>query len=115
MATTLESVSKIAEIEELIIAIGTMVGRELLVIDPQGITHSMEKTGDGVGADDDPEVAERHGNLFGGASGPLQPCNGIAGGIVFEQKLDQRDDVGGFFSTDLRPPPERRVRPEVTS
>ena len=29
---------------------------------------------------------------------------------VFEQELDQCDDVGGFFSTGLRPPPERRVR-----
>ncbi len=114
VAPTLESVSKIAEIEELIIAIGTVVGRELLVIDPQGIAHLMEKTGDGVGADDDTEIAQRHSNLLGSASGPLQPCDGIAGGVVFEQKLDQYDDVGGFFSTGLRPPPERRVRPEVT-
>jgi hypothetical protein len=114
MATTLESVSKIAKVEELIIAIGTVVGREFLVIDPKGIAHPMEKTGDGLGADDDPEVAQRHGNLLRGASGPLQPGDGIAGGVVFEQKLDQCDDVGDFFSAGLRPPPERRARPEVT-
>jgi hypothetical protein len=45
VAPTLESVSKVAEIEELIIAIGTVVGRELLVIDPQGIAHPMEEAG----------------------------------------------------------------------
>jgi hypothetical protein len=57
VATPLESVSKVAKVEELIIAIGTVIGREFLVIDPKGIAHPMEKTGDGVGADDDTEVA----------------------------------------------------------
>ena len=74
----------------------------------------MEETGDGVGTDHDTEVAERHGYLICGSPGPLPSSDGIAGGVVFEQKLDQGDDVGGFFSTSLRPPPERRVRPVVT-
>lgn len=112
--TALKSVSKIAQVEELIIAIGTVVGGEFLVIDAQGIAHLMEEAGNGVGADDDTEVTQRHGNLVGSSPGPLQPSDGIAGGVVFEQELDQRDDVGGFFSTRLRPPPERRVRPVVT-
>jgi hypothetical protein len=73
----------------------------------------MEETSDGVGTDDDAEVTQRHGNLVGSSSGPLQPSDGIAGGVIFEQELDQRDDVGGFFSTRWRPPPERRVRPAV--
>jgi hypothetical protein len=74
----------------------------------------MEETGYGVGADGDTEVAQRHGNLVGGAPRPLQPGDGISGSVVFEQELDQRDDFGGFFSTGLRPPPERRVRPVDT-
>ena len=62
----------------------------------------------------DTEVAQRHGNLFRRLPRPLQAGDGITGSIVFEQELDQRDDVGGFFWTDLRPPPERRMRPGVT-
>ena len=34
-ATALESVAKIAEVEKLIVAIGTIVGGEFLVIDAQ--------------------------------------------------------------------------------
>ena len=56
-----------------------------------------------------PKSPKRHGDLVGSAPGPLQPGDGIASSVVFEQKLDQCDDVGGFFSTRLRPPPERRV------
>ena len=74
----------------------------------------MEQAGDGVGTDCDAEVAERQGKLGGCSTGPLQAGNGIAGSVVVEQESDQRDDVGGFFSIGLRPPPERRVRPEDT-
>ena len=104
---------KITKVEELIIAIGAEIGGEFLVIDAQGIAHLMEETSDGIGTDEDTEVAQRHGDLVGSSPGPLQPSDGIAGRVVFEQELDQRDDVGGFFSTRLRPPPERRVRPVV--
>jgi Ni2+-binding GTPase involved in maturation of urease and hydrogenase len=38
----LKSVSEITEVEELIVAIGAVVGREFLVIDAQGIAHLME-------------------------------------------------------------------------
>jgi len=110
----LEALTKIAQIEELIIAIEAKVGGEFLVIDAKGIAHLVEKTSDGVGANTDTEVAQCHGDLIGRATGPLQPGDGIASGVVFEQELDQCDDVGGFFSTGLRPPPERRVRPVDT-
>ena len=110
----MEALTKIAQIEELIVAVGAKVGGEFLVIDAQGLAHLMEETSDGVRANTDTEVSERHGNLLGSAPRPLQPGDGIASGIVFQQELDQCDDVGSFFSTGLRPPPERRVPPVDT-
>jgi hypothetical protein len=74
---------------------------KLLVIDTQGVSHLMEEPGDGIGADDDTEVCQRHGYLVGSSSGPLQPRDGIAGRVVFEQELDQDDDVEGFFFSPL--------------
>lgn len=84
------------------------------MINPKGIAHLMEKTGDRVGADRDTEIAQGHGHLGRGSPRPLQAGDRITGGVVFEQEFDQGDDGGGFFSTGLRPPPERRVRPDVT-
>jgi hypothetical protein len=48
----------------------------------------MEKPCDGIGADDDAEVSQRHGNLVGSSPRPFQPGEGIAGGVVFERELD---------------------------
>ena len=110
----MEALPKITQVEELIITIGTEVGGEFLAIDAERIAHLMEEASYGVGTDDNAEVAQRHGNLVGSSPGPLQASDGIASGIVFEKELDQCDDVGGFFSTRLRPPPVRRVRPVVT-
>src|SRR5712692_10832132 len=61
----LKSVTQIAEVEELMVAIGTVVGGESLVIDTKRIAPLMEKTGDRVGTDDDAEVAQCLGNLVG--------------------------------------------------
>jgi len=110
----LEALPKISEVEELIIAIGTMVGGDLLLIEPQRIAHLAKETRDGVGTDDDAEVAEGDGYLISSSPGPLEPSDRIAGSIVFEQKLDQRDYFGVFFSVALRPPPDWRMRPVVT-
>ncbi len=110
----LETLPKITKVEELVVAIGAVVRRKGLAIDAQRIAHLMEETSDGVGTDEHAEVTQRHGDLVGSSPGPLQPGDGIAGGIVFEQELDQPDDIGGFFSIRWRPPPERRVRPVDT-
>jgi len=84
VAASLEAVSQITQVEELIVTIGTMVGGEFLVIDSQGIAHLMEETGDSVGADDDTEVAQCHGHLGRRPPRPLQAGDGITGGVVFE-------------------------------
>ena len=84
----LKSVAQIAEVEELMVAIGTVVGGEFLVIDAKGIAHLMEEAGDGAGANQDTEVTQRHGHLGGGSSRPLQTRHGITGGVVFKQELD---------------------------
>src|SRR5258707_13298890 len=60
-STALEALTKIAQIEELIISVGTKVGGEFLVIDTQGKAHLVKKASDGVGANTDTEVAQRHG------------------------------------------------------
>src|SRR5215472_2435203 len=114
MAATLESLSQIAEIKELIVTIGRVIGGEFLVIETQGIAHLMEQASDGVGTDSDAEVGERQGNLGRRSTGPFQASDRIASGVVIEQEFDQSDDVGGFFSIGLRLPPERRARPGDT-
>ena len=84
----LKSVAQVAEIEELMVAIGTVVGGKVLVIDAQGIAHLMEEAGNGVGTDYDAEVTQRPGNLVRSSPGPLQTREGITGGVVFQQELD---------------------------
>jgi hypothetical protein len=54
------------------------------VIETQRISHLVEEPSDRIGADDDPEIRQRHGNLFGSAAGPFQASNGIPGRVVFE-------------------------------
>ena len=80
--TALKPVAKIAEVEELLVTIGTVVGGEFLVIDAKGIAHLMEETSHGVGTDDDAEVIQCPGNLVRSSPRPLQTRDGIAGGVV---------------------------------
>jgi len=83
--TARESVAKVTEVEKLTVAIGTVIGGKLLVIEAQRRAPLMEQAGDGAGAHPDPEVSERHGHLGGGGSPrPLRAGDGIPSGVVFE-------------------------------
>ena len=115
LAPALKLVAKIADVQKLLIAIGTRIGGQLFVVDAQRLAHLMEQPRHGVGADGDAIVGQRHRDSGGGAAGPLQSSDRVARRVVVQQKPDQGDDVGCFFSTVGRPAPERRVRPETTS
>ena len=52
---------------------------------------------------------------LGGLASPLQPGDGVSGGIVLQKNLDGIDYFGRFFSTGLRPPPILRTRSTFTS
>jgi hypothetical protein len=113
--TALEVMAQVADVQKLLVAIGTGIGGELLVVDPERIAHLAEQTPDRVRTDGDAKVAERQGHFGRGAAGPFHTGDGIPGGVVLQQELDQGDEVGRFFSAGGRPPPPRRTRPGATS
>src|SRR5580658_10602545 len=53
--TALEAVAQLGEIFELKVTVRTAAGRDLLLIDPQGIAHVMEQTSHGVRGDGNAE------------------------------------------------------------
>jgi hypothetical protein len=77
--------------------------------------HLVEKASDRVGRNWDVDLLEDLGDLLRRLAGPLQPGDGISGGIVFQQNLDGIDYFGRFFSTGLRPAPALRARSTSTS
>src|SRR5205814_2625392 len=91
------------------------VGGDLLAIDTQREIHLVEKTSDGVGRDWNVDLLENLRDLLGRLAGPLQPGDGIAGGIVFQENLDGIDYVGRFFSARMRPAPALRAPSISTS
>ena len=77
--------------------------------------HLVEKTSDRIGRDGNIDLLENLGDLLGRLPGPLQPGNGISGGVVLQKDLDGIDYFGRFFSTGLRPAPALRARSTSTS
>ena len=104
-----------ADLLELLIAVWGGIGGDLLAIDAQREIHLVQKTSDRVGRDRNVDLLKNLGDLLGGLTGPLQPGDGISGGIVLQKDLDGLDYFGRFFSTGLRPAPVLRARSTSTS
>jgi hypothetical protein len=69
MATT-EAIAQLGQIFELKIPLGTTTGRNLLLIDSQGIAQVMEQTGDGIRRDGNAEFRQLLGNSGCSATRP---------------------------------------------
>jgi hypothetical protein len=114
-ALSLEACAKRADMLELLIAVGAGVGGDLLSVDAQREIHLVEKTSHRIGRDRDVDLLENFRDLLSRLASPLQPGNGIPGGVVFQKNLDGIDYFGRFFSTRLRPAPALRARSTSTS
>lgn len=103
------------DIVELSIAVWAGVGGERLAINAQRVVHVVKEARDRVGRDGDRSLLQKTGDLAGCSTTPLQTGNWIACSVVCQEMLDERDYFGRFFSTDFRPAPARRTRPNSTS
>ena len=128
----LEASPQRADKLELLIAVGTGVGGDLLAIDAQRKIHLVQKTSDSIGRDRNVDLLKNLGDLLRRLAGPLQPGDGISGRVVLQKNLDGLDYFRRFFSTvckatvlgvclcgglahGLRPPPVLRARSTSTS
>src|ERR1700686_2095073 len=98
----LETGSQRANMLELLIAVGTGVGGDLLAVDAQREIHLVQKASDRIGRDRNADLLKNFSDLLGCLAGPLQPRDGISGGVVFQKNLDGFDYFGRFVSTGLR-------------
>ena len=110
----LETGSQRANMLELLIAVGAGVGGDLFSVHAQREIHLVQKTSDRIGRYRNVDLLKNLGDLLGRLAGPLQPGDGIAGGVVLQKNFDGLDYFGRFFSTGLRPPPVLRVRSTST-
>ena len=112
---SLEASLQRADMLELLIAVGTGVGGDLLAVDTQREVHLVQETSDRIGRDRNADLLKNLGDLLGRLAGPLQPRDGVSGRVVLQKNLDRLDYFGRFFSTGLRPPPALRARSTSTS
>src|SRR6266568_482248 len=100
---------------ELLIAVGTGVGGDLLAVDAQREIHLVQKTSDCIGRDRNVDLLKDLCDVLRRLAGPLQSGDGISSDIVLQKNLDGLDYLGRFFSAGLRPPPVLRTRSTSTS
>src|SRR5260370_2982656 len=110
----LETRPQRADMLELLIAVGTGVGGDLLAVDTQREIHLVQKTSDSLGRDRNVDLLKNLGDLLRRLAGPLQPGDGISGRVVLQKNLDGLDYFGRFFSTGFRPPPALAARSPAT-
>jgi hypothetical protein len=100
---------------QLLVAVGAGVGGDLLAVDAQREIHLVEKASDRIGQDRDMDLLENLRDLLDRLPGPLQPGDGISGGVVLQKNFDGLDYFGRLFPRALRPAPGLRVRSTSTS
>jgi len=114
-ALPLEASPQRSNMLKLLIPVGTGAGGDLLSIDAQREIHLVEKARDGIRRNRNIDLLKKFCDSLRRLASPLQPGDGIPGGIVLQKNLDGSDYFGRFFSTRLRPPPVLRVRSTSTS
>ena len=112
---SLETSSQRADLVELLIAVGSGIGGDLLAVDAQREIHLIQETSHCVGRDRNVDLLKNLGDLLRRFAGPLQSGDGISCGVMLQKNLDSIDYFGRFFSTGLRPPPVLRARSTSTS
>src|SRR5580658_6997451 len=82
---------------EMLSAVGAGAGGDLLAVDAQREIHLVEKTSDRVGRNGTVDLLENLGDVLRRLAGRLQPGDGSAAAIVFQEDLDGIDYFGRFF------------------
>jgi hypothetical protein len=94
----LEIRAEFGQVLELPVAVGAGTRGNLFIVHVQGVTHLVKQARDRIGRDENAERGEFLGDRTGGAAAPPQSGHGIAGSIVFQQIMKNRDYFRRFFS-----------------